>query len=132
MERRRSNPAIPTRPVPRRPNVPGSGTVGGGVTGVPVWTKPVLEFDPGHCVTPRQMKWNPSALIWPVLTPLRVNVNVEGLLPPAKFQSYAYLKLANVPLLLNPVTFRPLLRPVSELLSRVAVVSIKRSPPLPF
>src|SRR5438876_11524136 len=77
MERRRSNPAIPTRPVPRRPNVPGSGTVGGGVTGVPVWTKPVLEFDPGHCVTPRQMKWNPSALIWPVLTPLRVNVNVE-------------------------------------------------------
>lgn len=33
-KRRRIKPAMPTSPVPSKPSVPGSGTVGGGFTGV--------------------------------------------------------------------------------------------------
>src|SRR5436190_14757560 len=60
MKRRRSNPAMPTRPVPRRPNVTGSGTVGGGVivVGLPDCEKFVTKFPPRPFTQP----WFPCLL----------------------------------------------------------------------
>src|SRR6185437_10563261 len=74
--RLRTIPARPTRPVPKRPIVPGSGTVGGGVP-PPVAANPVLPEQLPFA--PLMQKWKPKPVIWLILlTPDSVNVSVVG------------------------------------------------------
>src|SRR5215468_7415406 len=61
MVRRRSKPAMPTNPVPRSPKVPGSGTVGGVLTGVPDCEKFVTKFPPPPFTQP-MFPWLLSAV----------------------------------------------------------------------
>src|SRR5690349_16345855 len=85
-KRRRIKPAMPTRPVPSKPSVPGSGTVGGGFTGVDdvekqVAKPPVVGLVPQAGPT----RWIPIPVISVVLpAPLRT-ILIELKVPFAPF-----------------------------------------------
>lgn len=75
---------MPTRPVPRRPSVPGSGTGGGVLTGVPDCEKFVTKFPPLPFTQP-QFPWLFCAV---ADVPQTSNWTLYGPLPvvPVKFR----------------------------------------------